>query len=165
MAKGKVASREYVLDADGKEIGIRFSFGAGKVHEVFFAELVPDLQHHAMAHGFNQTLGDAFSQAKGDSDVAEALFLARWETLKGGEWGKRGSGGGSVQADLDLAKALAEVTKRPLEEAQERVREEDEAWKKARRKHPAVAEVLARLAYERKAEKAEQAEVSTEDLL
>lgn len=156
-----VCKRAYIMDDMGMPIGMTFAFANGNTHKVMFADFPADVGMYAKAHGFNQTLGDSFSQSGGDSNVAEAMFLKRKETLAT-QWAGERSGG---LGDEDLAQALAIVTKRPIEEARERVAEEDKKWKEARRKHPLVAAEIARIQAERKAKKAEASDADVDDLL
>lgn len=162
MARANVCKKVVIFE-NGNPTGIRFEFGNGSSHVVLFEDFATDVREAAMAHGFSQTLGDSYSQSGGDANAAEGMFLSRLGNLKTGDW--RTKGGGSGIADEDLAQALAVVTKRPVEEARERVAEEDKAWKDMRRKHPLVAAEIARIQAERKAEKAEESGADVEGLL
>ena len=126
----QVCKKTLVLTKDGLPEAIKFTFANGAVHAVKMEDFPSDVRAHAEAHGFSQTLGDCYSGVKGDSDLAETLFLARLGTLAT-SWTKGERGGGL--ADADLAEALAQVTGKPLEEAQKAVAEGDKAWKDARR--------------------------------
>lgn len=161
MATRKTVCKKAYVVENGIPVGIEFTFTNGKRYEVLFADLPEGLGPFAMAHGYTQTLGDAYSASGGDAAVAEGLFLARLEGLRNGEWSSRGTGAG-VQADNDLAAALAEVTGKDLDVAREQVAGADKAWKDARRKHPEVMKVLARIEHERKLAKAEKAEETLE---
>ena len=157
----QVCKRKYVLD-NGQAVGMDFNFANGNSHRVMWDALPEDVQNMAMAHGFNQTLGDSYSGSGGDATVAEGMFLARLEVLET-EWKSSERGGGL--ADDDLAHALSELTGESLEVAQAAVAKGDKDWKDARRKRKDVGAIIAKRVADRKQAKADGAAESIDDLL
>ena len=129
----KVCKKGLIRDNAGRVYGVEFAFTNGRTHKVEFADFTDEVRNMAEAMGFSQTLGDAYSQAGGDPDAAEMMFLGRLGVIEGpqGTWNK-GTREGGGQADEDLAQALAAVTGIDVEEARAAVREADKAWKDAR---------------------------------
>lgn len=158
----KVCKRAYARNDAGEIFGMKFDFANGNSHEVKWADYPEEVKFMAMCHGFNQTLGDAYSQANGDANAAEGMFLNRNETLQT-EWKSTERGGGL--ADEDLAYALSELTGESLEKARDAVAKGDKAWKDARRKRKDVGAIIARRVADRKAAKADASEESVDDLL
>lgn len=155
--------KKVALVENGKQVGIRFDFAHGESRKVMFADFSQEVRDAAEAHGFTQTLGDSYSGSDGKPDIALAKFEARLGNLQTGDWNSREGGGG--QADEDLIIALAEVTGKSEAEARKAVGEGNKEWKEARRKHKAVAAVIARLQAERKQAKVRKEDMDTKGLI
>lgn len=148
--------------------GVKFAFTDGVIVEQILSDLPDSIVRQLALHGLSQKGGDSYSGA--DSvEEARGLLQKVLENLKNGNWSAaRAAGeGGKV---TDLARALAEVTGKDLGEVVTKLDEMSKADKMARRKHPAVAAVIARLANERALKKAQEAEkagseLTTDDLL
>lgn len=102
-------------------------------------ELSSETLELAMRHGLKQKLADGCS-ANDTADQDEATILKQWEALKGG-WSTRVA----VDKDETLAKAIAEVTGKPLEEVKEKLKGMKPEEKKAIRANKRIAEVIDRL--------------------
>lgn len=86
--------KKVYLDKDGNEsrsahpgvVAQEFRFANDQTHRVLFEELPENIQFCAGRHGLFQKLGDEYSNAKGDANVAENDFLSLLEQLQAGNW-------------------------------------------------------------------------------
>lgn len=157
----KIATKE-VYDS-----GVVFSFTDDQEIKVDLSQFSEDLIKQLAVHGLSQKCGDSYSGSK-DVEEARGFLLRTVERLEKGEWKAAREGGEGGSRVTDLARALAEVTGKDLGEVLEKLDGMDKSEKLARRKHPAVAAVLARMAAEKaqaKAKEAEELEESTDGLL
>lgn len=173
----RICKKSYILE-NGKPIGSTFEFGNGHTHKVMYSTLQgEEVAAFIFGNGVHQTLGDAYSGSDGNADTAEAMFLARLETLQGGSYykGERGVGG---QVLMDLAEALAELTGTDAEAAWATVKdkaeeakgegkaaEEAKAWINGRKKRADVKAIMTRLVAERAERNAVESTMSVDDLL
>ena len=94
MAKRAEVCKKVYIDKDGTEsrsahsgvVAQEFRFANDSTHRVVFEDLPEDIQFCAGRHGVSQKLGDEFSGAKGDPNIAEQDFLSMLEQLQAGNW-------------------------------------------------------------------------------
>ncbi len=79
--------------ASGEAVAIRFSFTNGAKHDVTLEAFPESIQRATFWHGLSAVLGDKFSAAGGDADVAETSFLAKKEQMEAGNWLRAGDAG------------------------------------------------------------------------
>lgn len=141
--------------------GVRIRFVDGETLEVRMAELPPDIVKHLALFGLATKLGDSYAGIK-DPEEARQAAAAVADRLRAGQWTKRPKG---EPRTSDLALALAEVIGTTPEAAAERIAALDRAQRYALRRHPKVRAVLARIAADRAARRAEAAGASAADIL
>lgn len=144
---------------------VTFDFENGRNYEVNVDELPDSIKRQLMLHGASQKLGDAYASAKTATedtdesveDYAERRVKEVHAELSDGNWGVTRGGGGAGRV-TDLARALAEVLGCPIEDAVARLEDCEKDEKAGLKKHPQIAEVLARYRAERAAKKAKELE-------
>jgi hypothetical protein len=154
--RNKVATKEI------SEEGVQILFSNEQVVAVQLSELSPEIVTQLALHGLSQKLGDSYAGVKGDAEEAVSLASAVAERLKNGEFNAKREGTGGTGKVTDLARALAEVAKKDLSEAVGRLDQMEKAEKLELRRHPRIAAVLARMAAERAAKAAEEADYLAE---
>lgn len=143
---------------------VTFEFGEGVEDVVFDYDKCSDAMKRQLGlHGASQKGGDSYASAKGACEGTE-INPTEWsraqaqgtvDQIYNDEWSIRVAGAGAV---TDLAQALSEAVDCTIEEAVERLADAEGDEKKALRKHPDVAAVLARIKSERAQTKAAIAE-------
>lgn len=104
-----------ITHEEGKVARFAYKFAHGSEHEIVLSPEHP-LYHDLAVHGLKQILGDSISTKK-TSEEGEENFSKRVEAFEAGEWNVRGSGDGAPTGGL-LAKALANLYGKPLEDVQ-----------------------------------------------
>jgi hypothetical protein len=94
-------SKDYLYDADGKIVGVRFDFVSGATRSLMFAELNEDVQLQSCGHGILQKGGDEYSGVKEVDDMVLAVeeIFAR---LRNGEWAAAGKEAGDSMAGASI---------------------------------------------------------------
>lgn len=140
--------KESLFDTNGHP-SIRIDFRNGETR-VF---RVPEtLLLKFAAHGAEQKIGDA---AAGEKDVDDMVMAidSIIERLEKGEWTVQREGGGFAGAST-LARALAELSGKPLEEVKTKVKGMSKEEKALLRGHAKVQPIIARLEAEKAAKTA-----------
>ena len=157
----KVATKTALRDADGRPYGVKVRFVDGREVEVHFSDLGPEIKDEAMTHGLLQKLGDSYAGVKGDLDLAFANADAVVDSLRAGEWNRRGTAGaGGV-----LAEAIARLTGRDVAEVAAMLAEKDDEERKLIRKDPRVDAAVKEIQAERARAKARDDAPSLDSLL
>jgi hypothetical protein len=147
---GEKAKVKKLSSLEGSTAVIKFVFRNGAVRSTQFA---PD---HALfarlaQHGADQKIGDEFAGLDDPEDCV-AAFEGIAARLQAGEWSEKRASEGLAGTSM-LARALAEVTGKPLAEVKERLAKTPKEQKAAIGKQKAVAAVIERLKAERDAKK------------
>ncbi len=168
MAERKSVCKKVFLDDKGEEFrsatenvaGLEFRFTNGNTHKVRLDEHTDAIVKCFAWYGASQKYGDAYSASKGDSDLAEELFLSMQEQLTAGTWVIKGEGVGarpSMVADAIVAAILAtggEVDDDRKAAIADKVKDKD--IRKAALKDPSIAAEYDALRAKKAAEKAEK---------
>ncbi len=143
---------------------VTFNFGDGIESVVFdLTDMTDEMLIQLALHGASQKIGDSYASAKAQTDGTE-IDPAEWSRgqaagvvaqLLASDWTVRVAGTSAV---TDLAQALSEAVGCSIEDAVARLGDADADDKKALRKHPDVAAVLARIKSERATARLAQAE-------
>jgi hypothetical protein len=119
---------------------ITFTFSDGEAHKVDTKTFGDDIREMAMVHGFSQKLGDSYAQVKNIAEAKEKFGLVL-DSLKGGDWNRKGGGAtGGIWLE-----AFAKATQKTLDEVSEawgKMTDEQKAGVKA---HPDVKTAHAEL--------------------
>lgn len=143
---------------DGKLI---ITFADGETHTIRPDDFNEEIQAHAQLHGYKQKLGDSWANHGESLKDAKAEFMAVLESLKAGDWNRKGGGDGGM-----VPEALAAVTGESLEDCIAKWQDADDDKKAKIRKHPQVAAKLAAMKAEKAARKAANADApSLDDIL
>jgi len=141
-----------------------FDFGDGRVETFQLSDMSEEMLVQLALHGASQKIGDSYASAKktcedtgaDPTDWSQAQAAGVIAQLLASDWTVRVAGTSAV---TDLATALAEAVEGcSIEDAVARLADADADDKKALRKHPDIAAVLARIKSERAAAKLVQAE-------
>lgn len=114
-----------------------------------------DIIAHAVLHGLSQKLGDSYSGAGGDVDVAKAMFQETLDALNEGDWNRKGGG---FSTGGIWVEAMAKASGNTIEEALAAWNDADDATKASIRKHPEVKAAKAQIDLERATAKAKSAD-------
>lgn len=146
--KAKVKKQSYVTD-DGV-IVTKFVFRNGAVR-THMTQPGDKMIARLAAHGADQKFGDEFA---GVDDVEDCVlaFESMSSRLSKGDWSERKAGEGVSGTSL-LARALAELKGRPLDEVKAKLKDADPKVKAAAARQPDVAAIINRLKAERDAKK------------
>ncbi len=148
---------------DLSEQTVTFDFGDGNVETFQLSKCSDEMKVQLMLHGASQKIGDNYASAKSQTEGTE-IDPATWAQgqaasciaqIYDDDWTVRTPGTAAI---TDLAAALAEATGKEVEDCVTILADTDTEDKKALRKHPDVAAVLARIKSERAAAKAKTAE-------
>jgi len=140
------------------EAGITFNWADESVDYIKLEFFNEALLAHATLHGLSQKLGDSYSGAKSVAE-AKAAFYEVLESLKAGDWNRKGGSTGGVWVE-----AIARATGQPLDEVLAKWSEMDEATRKSVKAHPDVIEAKAEIDLERAKAKAKAASKDAEPL-
>jgi hypothetical protein len=135
---------------EGGTIVVKFVFRNGAVRSAAFAPDHPLMTRFAQ-HGLDQKVGDEFAGLDDPEDCVVA-FEQVTDRLQRAEWSEKRASEGLAGTSM-LARALAEVTGKPLAEVKERLANTPKEQKAAIGKQKAVAAVIQRLKDERDAKK------------
>src|ERR1700761_5785759 len=113
-------TKRVVRDDNDHATGVAFEFSNGKRFTLSLADVNSDITADLACHGIAQKIGDAAAKSQGASvddkyDACSAVF----ERLKAGEWAAKREGAGEGVTGGLLAKAIAEVTGKPIEGVRE----------------------------------------------
>lgn len=167
---GKTAIAKTTLrDENDKAVGVTFEFDNGKGFTLTLADLDahPDIIAELACHGISQKIGDAAAKSSGATigekfDACEAVYLR----LREGDWAARRENAGEGVTGGLLAKALAEVTSKPVDEVRAFLKPLGKAERDALTRDATVKPIYDRMKAERDAAKAAKApEVNTGNLL
>ncbi len=157
MARVKKAS----VSIDGTQINYTFADGAGEV-SLDAADLNNEMKSTGLMHGLKQKISDSFAGAPTPAEAMERAS-AVIDALVGGKWNVRVAGEGGTRV-TQLARALAMVTGKELDEAVSVISDMTDEAKKNLTAHPeikrAVAEIRAEEAQRAAAEAAEATDES-----
>ncbi len=158
----KTLSKKTTIGDD--EATVVFSFARGEPISVSTQDFAA-LHMHLIAHGISQKLGDRFTSAYNKNksiSEARASMMQLIESMKAGEWEQRSRSGDEVKIkrSTDVARAFAEVKGWTLEKAEALVERLTPMQIKDICATTEVAPILARLAMERAAKRAEKASKS-----
>jgi len=146
---------------------VTFDFGDGRVETFTLSGISDEMKIQLALHGASQKIGDSYASAKSQTEGTE-IDPSDWSQgqaagviaqLLADDWTVRAAGTSAV---TDLATALAEAADCSVDEAVTRLVDADADEKKALRKHPGIAAVLARIKSERATAKLAQAEAKAE---
>jgi hypothetical protein len=146
-----IAKKGTIMDL-GIPVGVFIEFRDKERYELMFANQPEEQKLAAMAHGYLQKLGDAYSSAKGDLDTAKGLFLPVWQEVDGGGWNRKGERGAAAMEILveALLSLYPDKTEEAIKAGLAGMTKEE---KKAVTDHPAVKKEVKRIEADR-AEKA-----------
>lgn len=132
-----------------------FELGNGKRLVCEVKKLSKAMLEQLVKHGISQKVGDAAANCSKGEEYSRAMeqMSAVWENLLQDKWRESGASGNSV-----LIEALAEHTGKPADAVREAVNAADEEKLKTWRSNAKVKAIMARIAAERAAEKAENAD-------
>lgn len=159
-------------DVDVDANTLKLTFGAGGSVTVDANRLVAGIIRQATLHGLKQKLVDAAAISRNTDTGASASLQDKkdavmevYERLIGGEWNKVREGG-TVTAATQLFQAIVRMYPTKSEESL-RVWFDgrDDAQKATLRKNPKIAAIIAQIQAERAAQRADVAEVDSDDLL
>lgn len=133
---------------------VSFELGNGRKLVCMLAQLKDDMVTQLALHGLSQKVGDAAANCSKGEEYSRAMaqMSAVWENLLQNKWRESGASGNSI-----LIEALAEHTGKPADAVREAVNAADEEKLKTWRSNAKVKAIMARIAAERAAEKAENA--------
>lgn len=151
------------VDIEAKSVTIEFE--NGETRTLALSDLSEAMVIRAALHGLSQKMGDSYAGAKDEpdpvafsiasvSDVVKALIAGDWRAATTGTGGSRVS---------DLAKAVAEVTGKPIEEIVETLAEMSDDQKKPIKDNPHVKAALTRIKAQAAMERAQKAAAATKD--
>lgn len=111
--------------------GVRFVFANGAEMVAKLADFSDEIKTRLAVHGLSQKLGDSYASAE---DVKQAYDWAKetLSTLLEGKWSTRTAGNSGPKTTL-LARAIARVSKQPLDSIIEKLATLDEDTVKALR--------------------------------
>ena len=141
-----------VVDIAAQTVTFTFDDETSEVFEL--GKVSPEIRIHLALHGASQKGGDSYAGASSADDPMEYAKAACRDTiaqLYAGDWRVTAAAGPRI---TDLATAVARVTGKDLEEVVEVLEGLDEAQKKALRKRPQVAAMLAMISQEKATAKA-----------
>lgn len=133
---------------------VGFDFENGKTASFDLGAVSPEILRRLALHGASQKIGDSYAGAGESADPAAYAEAAVTETiaqLVAGDWRVTGTGGPRVS---DLAAALSRMNGETIEAVTEKLAKATEEQKKALRKHPQVAAILAAIKAENAAKRA-----------
>lgn len=136
--------------------GLRFTYENGQTRDFLMTDLSDEMRERLIIHGMKGKLGDAYA---GQPENAEEITDRVWQSLLAGDWRSGSEGGPRV---TQLARALAEVAGKSLEEAVETLANLDDEKKKQLRAHPAVKAALTKIQLEDAQRKLEKATAEAE---
>jgi len=139
---------------------VEFSFEGKEPILVNLKDFSPEVQLHFALHGISQKLGDSYSSAKGDVEVAYASFQQTLQQLADGEWRAARSEGDAKPRTTELAEALARIKGQDVVEVTTALSALDKEKLKSLRSNDRVKAVIAVI----RAEKA-QAKLAASDKL
>ena len=145
-------AKKGTIMADGTPVGVFIEFRDMERYELKFANQPESQRLAAMAHGYLQKLGDAYSSAKGDLDTAKGLFLPVWQEVKEGGWNRKGERGAAAMEVLVEA-SMALYPDKTEEEIRTGLAGMTKEERKAFADHPTIRKEVKRIEAER-AEKA-----------
>lgn len=145
-----------IRDADGMAEGLKLVFGDGTELTLDCASLAPVIQYEAQVHGLKQKLVDAAalprstvtgkSATVADKKAAVLEVYARLTDADNPRWNKGRAEGASVGREGGLlARAMAEVTGKPVSEAKAWLAERTKEEQAALRMNPKVKAIIDRL--------------------
>lgn len=140
FAGSKRMVKEAVFNADGS-IAIRMDFVNG---ETRIFTLGDALMAKYAAHGALQKLGDELSGLTDVEDCVQAIDELT-ERLSKGEWGVTRAPGESLAGTSILARAMVEVSGKPMSEVKAFLSTKNQKQKIALRNLPTIAPVIAKL--------------------
>jgi uncharacterized small protein (DUF1192 family) len=153
--KAKVKKFAGVVDGTPE---VKFYFSNGEKRTFLCPE---ELVAKAAAHGLSQKIGDSFA---GVTDVEDcvAAFDEMAERLGKGEWNAEREVSGSASGASVLARAIAELTGKTLDEVKEKLKTVPAKAKVQMRSNPSLRPIIERM----EAEKAKKGEpVDTDSIL
>ena len=168
MAERKSVCKKVFVDETGEKTrsatenatGLEFHFSNGNTHTVAVNDHPENIVKCLTLFGISEKYGNAYAGAKGDSDVAEELFLSMQEQLTAGTWVSKADGVGprpSMVADAIIAAILAtgdEVDEDRKAAIVDKVKDKD--IRKAALKDPSIAAEYDAIRAKKAAEKAEK---------
>jgi hypothetical protein len=152
-----------IVDIENKLVTIEFE--NGEKRSLALSELNEATIVRAALHGLSQKMGDSYAGAKDEPDPV-AFSIASVDDVRkallNGDWraATTGTGGSRVS---DLAKAVAQVTGKPLEEVVETLAEMSDEQKKPIKDNPHVKAALAQIKAAAAAERATKALSAVKD--
>lgn len=136
-----------VLDFEDK--AVEFTFKDKTPIAVKLEDFSPEVQLHFALHGMSQKLGDAYSSAKGDVEVALTAFNACLEQLKAGDWRAARGEGDAKPRTTELAAAVARIKGVAVEDAVKALAAMDDDGRKALRSNDRVKATITLLRAEK----------------
>ena len=163
-----------IRDADGMAEGLKLVFGDGAEITIDCASLAPVIQYEAQVHGLKQKLVDAAALPRStvtgksatveDKKAAVLEVFARLTDTDNPRWNKgRAEGAGGSQEGGLLARAMAEVTGKPVTEAKAWLADRSKEEQAALRMNPKVKAIIDRMRAE--ADKPMMAGIDSDALL
>lgn len=143
---GEKAKVKKLSSINGSSVVVKFVFRNGAVRQTQFDASHPLFVRLAQ-HGADQKIGDEFAGLDDPEDCVVA-FEQIAERLQGGEWTEKKQSEGLAGTSM-LARALAEVTGKPLAEVKAKLASTPKEMKAAIAKQKAVAAVIDRIKSER----------------
>ena len=137
---------------------LAFSFGNGIVVDIDLDELSEEISDQLLVHGLTQKVRDSFAAAKGDFNFAVGNAQKVIENLVNGQWNASRASGDGKPRTTELAEAISNLMKKPLEEVQASVEAASEDVRKAWRKNPRVAAEVLRIRAAKAQERVKKAE-------
>ena len=121
---------------------LHFTLGNGKTLAFDSNECAGGIREQAAMHGFKQKIADSVAGLSKGEQYAEAYaeLADVMQSLREGEWNRRGTGGGQVMQDL--IEAIAKIKKQPVEKVAAAVQKADAEQRKVWAKNPAVAAAM-----------------------
>jgi hypothetical protein len=167
MAEETTEKKPPFCTTEGEESVLSFNFANGEKVSVDLNDLNEDISSQLLVHGLTQKCRDSFAGAKGDFAVAVAAVTKVIENLKEGQWNaSRASGGDAKPRITELAEAIANIKKLPIETVQKAVEAAEDDQRKAWRKNGAVAAEILRIRAAKAQARAEKAaEAGTDEEL
>lgn len=161
------ANKAAAWAADVAEGRLTVTFADGSSRTLKVRELDPEMVIRLALHGAEQKGRDSYAGAKeaiAEGKATDAVTYAKeqanriLDNLEAGVWAERATGDGG-----DLARALSEVTGKPVAEVAAAIKGKSDEDKAKMRANPKVKAVLLRLAAERAAAKAKAAGAVVQD--
>ena len=149
VVQGPFTALERDDDGNDLEPGVTFVVD-GEEHTILLSELPESVVTRLAVHGISQKVGDSYASAASVEDMTPLAYAKKQiaetiQQLRGGEW--RVTVAGGPKATL-LARALARVTGRTLEESISAVENLNDEQKKAYRKDPRIVAASAEIKLE-----------------